>query len=186
MPFQFTCEFCGNQFTRARRTSSVGVGFRFCSLQCKGKGLAIPLSDRFWPKVAVGGADECWPWLESCNPSGYGQFNINGKSERAHRVAFLLTYGHLPTPCGLHTCDNPPCCNPRHIIEGTRGENVEDMMSKGRGKQRNQARLTDEQVKEIRARVDEGEMQVSLAEEFGVGKPAMSAIINRRTYRHIP
>lgn len=186
MPYQFTCEFCGTQFIREHRTASSGVGYRFCSRQCKGKGLSIPLAERFWPRVAVAGPDECWLWLGSRNPEGYGLVNVNRKSERAHRVAFLLTYGHLPNPCGLHTCDNPPCCNPRHIFEGTRGENVQDMLAKGRGRHLHHARLTDEQVREIRERVDSGEMQVSLAEEFGLGKPAMSAIINRKTYRHIP
>ena len=76
------------------------------------------------------------------------------KEMRSHRVAFYLEHGRWPKPCGCHSCDNRPCCNPAHIFEGTIQENTADMMRKGRlGERRGEAngfhRLTDELAMEI-------------------------------------
>jgi len=98
------------------------------------------LEHRFWSKVNKSGpahpydptAEPCWTWSFNRNRQGYGQFQYEGRSRCAHRVAFRLVNGRWPTPCGLHTCDNPPCCNPSHIIEGTLRDNVAQMMARGR------------------------------------------------------
>jgi HNH endonuclease len=34
----------------------------------------------------------------------------------------------------MHSCDNPPCCNPNHLSIGTHHENMIDSMLKGRAK----------------------------------------------------
>lgn len=70
----------------------------------------------WWSKVDRGGADHCWPWLQSCGSHGYGQ-TWDGRTVRdAHRVAWTLTHG--PIPDGLtvdHSCRNRRCCNPDHM-----------------------------------------------------------------------
>lgn len=68
------------------------------------------------------GPDECWPWLGSCDPDGYGQvFNKRlGRVDKAHIVVWELTW-HLDAPrrgSGLelhHTCHLRKCCNPAHV-----------------------------------------------------------------------
>jgi hypothetical protein len=53
----------------------------------------------------------------------------------AHRLAYTFTFGEIPDGLGvLHTCDNPPCCNPNHLWLGTQLENIADRHSKGRSK----------------------------------------------------
>jgi hypothetical protein len=91
------------------------------------------VEQRFWPKVDIRGPDECWPWQAGLS-NGYGEFatgKVDGKKivERAHRVAYRLTKGPLPPdkPDVLHTCDNPPCCNPAHLYPGTPLDNMRDM-----------------------------------------------------------
>ena len=74
---------------------------------------------RFEAKVdRSGGADTCHPWRGGTDDDGYGVIRLDGKAHKAHRVAFFLAHGRWPEPCGLHSCDNPPCCNVRHLFEG--------------------------------------------------------------------
>lgn len=70
-------------------------------------------------------------------PSGYG---TTGKSKigetgttTAHRMAYILTHGPVPVEHDVcHHCDNPPCCNPAHLFDGSRSENMQDCVAKGR------------------------------------------------------
>lgn len=89
---------------------------------------------RFWSKVDRRGPDECWPWKAAKRRRGYGVFWRAGKFVNASRVAWELANGR-PMPAEmrpLHGCDNPPCCNPRHIRPGTQKENVAEMHARGR------------------------------------------------------
>lgn len=92
----------------------------------------------FWDRVAVGEPDECWLWLggrKSKDPRrAYGEVWMDGRKRPAHRVAWELHYGE-PFPVGLnacHSCDNPPCVNPRHVFPGSQRDNMQDAVRKGR------------------------------------------------------
>jgi hypothetical protein len=85
----------------------------------------------------------------------------------------------------LHSCDNPPCCNPRHLRVGTWADNTADMVERDRvsrlaNEQSAQAKLSNAQVDEIRRRCAGGETQCSVAEHFGVHPAHVSRIVNRR------
>ena len=91
----------------------------------------------FWQKVDLSNTRGCWPYMGFRKWDGYGwvQRYVNGKPKNmtAHRYAWILTNG--PVPDGmhlLHTCDNPPCCNPAHLRLGTHDENMAEMAAKGR------------------------------------------------------
>ncbi len=133
---------------------------------------------RFWAKVDRRQPEECWPWtaLKVNNGSGqeYGHFRYKRKMVRAHRVSFSITKGPIPFGAVIrHTCDNPLCCNPNHLISGTQKENVQDRYDRGRavhlrGEEHGMAKLTEEKVREIRKRISNGESRRPLAKEFGV------------------
>lgn len=90
--------------------------------------------DKFWDHVDCQGEDECWCWTASRLPSGYGRVRFEKKSTYAHRVAWILTHGPIPEGMVVcHHCDNPPCCNPKHLFVGTQADNVHDRDRKGRG-----------------------------------------------------
>ncbi len=70
--------------------------------------------ERFWLKVEK--TDTCWLWKASLGSGGYGQFSINQKPRRAHRVAWELLVGPIPDGLDLHhKCFTPRCVNPEHL-----------------------------------------------------------------------
>ena len=91
------------------------------------------LEERFWEKVDMRGEDECWPWKAAVDKDGYGRITLEYRSEQAPRLAFFLDHGYWPNVC-RHSCDNPPCCNPKHLLDGTHADNSADKISRGRFK----------------------------------------------------
>ena len=92
--------------------------------------------DRFWSKVSIKSADECWEWKAGRLPFGYGQIFMHGKAQRAPRLALVLSGITVPKGAFVcHHCDNPPCCNPAHLFIGTNKDNALDMCAKGRNVQ---------------------------------------------------
>lgn len=93
--------------------------------------------ERFWRKVIRGSGDECWGWSGGTTNDGYGYLTLGREHSHrkmvAHRFSYELANG--PIPDGLlvlHSCDNPPCCNPDHLRLGTQSDNMFEMASKGR------------------------------------------------------
>ena len=94
--------------------------------------------EHFWYRVDVGGLDSCWEWSLARDKDGYGKWGIrrDGKavSVRCNRIALQIKLGRPlpPEAKALHTCDNPPCCNPDHLYEGSQYDNEEDKVLRGR------------------------------------------------------
>lgn len=99
--------------------------------------------------------NDCW---ECCShhktQSGHCQMERHGKSILVHRFVYENTKGEIPD--GLivrHTCDNPCCINPSHLLLGTYKDNCRDMFDRGRGNRPRGERssmhvLTEQQVLE--------------------------------------
>jgi hypothetical protein len=154
-----------------------------------------PLAERFWSHVAIGASDECWEWQASRSCYGYGQFEINDHNYPASRVAWILTNG--PVPDGLdilHSCNNPPCCNPAHLRPGTVSDNMQDSIRAGthyrftykRGSEHHNAKLTENDVRQIRILFAKGNVtKVQLGRDFGVTPENIAFIVNRKHWSHI-
>lgn len=97
--------------------------------------IAHDSAKRFWSKVKILGPDDCWEWQRGLDRKGYGQFSIGFKKWIASRFSYLLAHGSIPEGLSvLHTCDNPPCVNPKHLFVGTALDNCLDKVAKGRAK----------------------------------------------------
>lgn len=93
----------------------------------------LALVHRFWAKVDKRGPDECWPWTGAKSSHGYGNFCVEGRTEKASRFSWFLVHGAIePGICICHHCDNPICVNPAHLFAGTRLDNTRDCQAKGR------------------------------------------------------
>ncbi len=149
----------------------------------------IPLTERFWKRVKVCEPEECWPFQGYINPdTGYGMLRVNAprRVEMAHRIAWILTYGPLTKGNWvLHRCDNPPCCNPRHLFLGDHQINMKDAKEKSRFIGRNNI-LSYEQVLQIHKLVGTGMRQQDIADAFGISQPNVSLIVNNKTWRTKP
>lgn len=148
---------------------------------------------RFWAKVDRRGPDDCWPWTTATNEHGYGVMRPEGKRSgptiKAHRVSLMLAGVEVDGQLIRHSCDNPPCVNPAHLSVGTHADNSADMVSRdrqARGSRSGVSKLTEQQVTEIRTRAAVGELHQVLAADFGVSRPTISRVVNRKGWLHVP
>lgn len=122
----------------------------------------------------------CWVWRGRCTKGGYGVLDYLGSAVVASRFAYETWVG--PVDSGLyvcHTCDNPPCINPKHLFVGTPRENSLDASRKGRAA----AKLTASEVRRIRRLRREGWTLKALTDEFGTTLSNIHAIVQRRSWK---
>ena len=185
---------------------TVGQGLCNAHYQQKQKGkeltvLGLPPGadpiERFWSRVNKSGpihpvlGTPCWLWTGALMPNGYGQLGIGPVSDHrhvyAHRYAWEITHGPIPEEIQvLHRCDVRHCCRAiDHLFLGTPGDNMDDKVAKGRqlkGEDNPGAKLTAEQVLEIRVKRTQGVSQAELAAEYGVSQASISLIHQRKNW----
>jgi hypothetical protein len=156
---------------------------------------------RFYQRVERG--RRCWLWTGGTR-KGYGAFSLGGKTYGAHRVAFVMAYGYDPRGKKLlHSCDNTLCVNPRHLIVGSQGDNVDDMLVKNRhaygnrngarrhpervarGERSGAAKLCDADVQRIRELRAGGMSVTELASRWGVDKSTISRLTTGKQWKHL-
>jgi hypothetical protein len=152
--------------------------------------------ESFWVKVNKHAPNGCWEWTGCVNNTGYGTVSWHGVVYTAHRVAAFLA-GLVDTPARpanaavpthvCHKCDNRRCCNPEHFFLGSFSDNQRDAYKKKRkvqprGQHHANAKLSNEQADEIRAKYRLGIVQVKLAEDYGITQGAVSKILLGKTY----
>jgi len=89
--------------------------------------------ERFYEKTKTDEKTGCLIWQSCIHPCGYGRFKIKGKTQLAHRVAWVLEYGEIPEDIlVLHKCNNRLCVNVKHLKLGTHQDNMNDLVSKNK------------------------------------------------------
>jgi len=142
--------------------------------------------ERFWSKVDIKSEQECWPWKDGLQKNGYGYLSVGGRAGKdlpVHRIAKTLSMGEeIPTgQVVMHSCDNPPCCNPSHLESGTQSDNIKDMVDKGRSATSfGGAKLNWDIVDTIRQSSLTGK---ELSEQLSIPSPTISKIRNHKTWK---
>lgn len=133
----------------------------------------------------------CWKWTGPAYPNGYGVIHVPGRTVGyAHRVAWEIANGREPTASEhvRHLCDVRLCVNPRHLMIGTREENMREMVVRDRsvrGERNGMQRIPPGIIHEVRRLAANGEMQKDIAAEFGISRPYVSEIVRRKRWTHI-
>jgi hypothetical protein len=155
---------------------------------------------KFWKRFQGLSENDCWEFNGARCTAGYGQVWIYPKVVYAHRVAWILTHGAIPKGMFVcHKCDNPPCCNPKHLFLGTHKDNMEDSKNKGRnnhgpimyGVSHPLSKLTEEDVSDIRRLYVRGipgkrsETSINgLAASYGVASSLIHRIVKGVSWPH--
>lgn len=134
-------------------------------------------------------AGECQLWTGTKRHHGYGGIEIDKKKYYVHRVAYEDAYGPIPKGHVVrHRCGNTSCVEPKHLTTGTQKQNCEDTVAMGkstRGIKNPQAKLTPEDVLEIKRLVnEEGFLQKEVAEQFNVSKTTIGFVVNNKRWSY--
>lgn len=138
------------------------------------------------------------PWYDGTRPV----VKVGGVRRAASRQAWIERHGDPGDRAVLHTCSggsgDKGCINVRHLRLGDDAENTRDRDDAGhtvvpmlRGEEHGNAKLTVDQVREIRRRYAPGANRHStgnraaLAEEFGVAPSTIRDVVQRRRWKHV-
>lgn len=154
-----------------------------------------------------GGDSGCWTWKGSKTKKGYGTMHFKhyegfGAVVLAHRAVYSICVGTIHAGMSiLHKCDNPPCCRPDHLFQGTDADNADDKVSKGRqargqavrknhshlkGEVIATARLSALEVMEIRRADAAGESPRAIAKRYEMSSTEIAMIVSGKVWKHLP
>jgi hypothetical protein len=172
----YAAALCSKHYNRQRTTGTTDDGPR----------ARRPFEDRLWSKIQRRGENECWPWIGDSWSLGYGQISRTGRPStpvRSHRAVWEVVNGPiLSGQVVRHTCHNRSCCNPNHLILGSRYENVRDMWERESGAPKGNTVLTDDDVIAIR---QSSASKEELAAKYNVTPGHIHALRVRRCWKHL-
>ena len=139
-------------------------------------------------RVSINPKTNCWEYQGTLNPKGYGTVILGNVRQMTHRVVYQYLYRKVNSPYMLcHICNNPKCCNPSHLYEGTSRDNERDSILAGtsrfynidqRGSSNINCVLTEDIVLLARVMAKSGDYtHQSIAETLGVNRRTLSRAI---------
>lgn len=156
-----------------------------------------PESKARWFRARTIAGGDCLLWTTSLDRDGYGSTKVkcsDGRKSRMHasRLAYILVHGHIPEGALIrHTCDNPLCVRPSHLLPGTPLDNARDRVARNRTRVRHGnthpcAKLNEDIVLQARERHIRGEGVMSIARSLGVCHGTIRPALLGLTWKHVP
>lgn len=127
----------------------------------------------------------CWNWIAYKDRDGYGNIQIKRSPKQAHRISYTERVGEIPEGLVVrHTCDNPSCINPEHLLLGTHLDNQNDKKVRQRvvGILHPYAKLNNTDIENIRTSTLS---QSKLGIMYGVTQAHIGRIKRRVNWTHI-
>ncbi len=147
------------------------------------------LHRRLFANIHVAEPDSCWIWSGSAADTGYGSLTVKGVRDYSHRWMWILANKDIPQGlCVLHRCDVRLCVNPKHLFLGTKADNYQDCVAKGRhnkpkGQNCWRSKMTERDVILIRKSPLTNQQ---LADHYQVASQSINQIRKRITWKHVP
>lgn len=134
--------------------------------------------------------------IEHTQKHSYANGYRNKKQYKLHRIIYADKIGvdiENLTDIVRHTCDNPRCINPEHLIGGTYKDNYQDMIERHRdnvpkGERHYRSTLTPEIIEEIKNTYIPFNRKyggVALAKKYNVTNSAISDIITGKNWKSL-
>lgn len=178
--------YCGAHYLRVKSNGDAKPDVPIAEKRPRGMS-ARQVYEYFLPPLRE--HDSCWEWQGVIAKIGYGQVTLGGSPIYAHRLSWELHNGGIPKGMQVrHDCDNRKCVNPRHLQLGTFYDNMQDAVDRRRFKHAEQhwnSKLDSKSVREIRELAKSGLKHADIATSYGVGRPAVTNIINRVTWKDV-
>lgn len=195
-PISVECPGCGavRIVQKRHQQRHAGARCRPCAANARKPRVLSSLRERFDARCGAAGDDDCWNWTGMIDAKGYAIIWDGKKTLRANRVSYALHVGEPPPDLLVcHHCDNPSCVNPSHLFLGTAADNNADRDAKGRhghgplpaGEKHPAAKLTNADVRDIRAALASGGSWRRTAKRFGVSKKTIGDIKMGRRWAHV-
>ncbi len=183
------CRWCQKMFY------STGNKY-FCNQECyksltQSRDYIIDTAKKHYEKHVIRNEEGCWGWTGYKNSKGYGQVIWSRKQITTARFSWILHNGDIPEGLlACHHCDNPSCSRIDHIFLGSIKDNAQDKVKKGRcnlpkGEKHHASILTDDEVREIKKLLEQGESNKNLSRMFYVPIGIINCIRIGKTYKHI-
>ncbi|MCH9683765.1 MAG: hypothetical protein K0V04_20190 [Deltaproteobacteria bacterium] len=121
-------------------------------------------------------------WVHRGKPDRWGaRLRVAGAPTSAlYRLTYWAVHGELPHGYACHVCDNPQCCSPLHVWDGSPSDNARDREDKGRGYDRR--KLDDRQAERLRRLHHSGLSYRELGRRFNVGAETARRVVVGSTY----
>lgn len=118
------------------------------------------------------------------NKAGYASCWFQGGYSMLHRKSYCVANGvTLASIHGVvvrHTCDNPRCINPEHLVTGDQIDNVRDTLRQANSRVTTRV-MTHAEIDQVRSEYTGayGE-QTALAKRYGISRVAMHQILRSK------
>ena len=145
-----------------------------------------PISERIESMSFPEPMSGCWIWMGAHDDRGYAFLQVDGKTRRVSRLSYEAFKG--PVTSGLmlrHTCDNPFCVNPDHLLTGSSRDNMRDKVTRGRqvrGSRTWSAKLSEDDIIAIRNDIA---TNVAIAEKYSISSSHVSRIRSMKKWKHV-
>lgn len=146
----------------------------------------LSIKDRIKKNVSINADTGCWEWQKYRNEAGYGRITYNGVKWSVHRLSYMVFVGPVEGNLILHRCDNPCCCNPKHLYAGNHSDNHKDVIRRDRrDKTRHTKNILDRKTAILAFKLLKTKSNKEISDILGVGVSSICNIRQKKSHQEV-